>query len=116
MAEPQDAGVGADPGPADTWPAALWIVAGALAFASAPASFVWWKGAAYFLAGAPLMLLVTGTATARLRRTVEAMVGDVFPPDARMTGVVLILLRGLLAAIGAMLVLFAASGTLRLLG
>ena len=103
-------------GPADVWPAVLWIAAGVYAFASMPALFTWWKGAAYFLVGAPVMLLVTGTATARLRRTVVEMVTEVFPQRDRLTDAVLLMLRGLLAAIEAMLVLFAASGTLRLLG
>ena len=103
-------------GPADVWPAVLWIAAGIYAYAGAPALFTWWKGAAYFLGGAPLMLLVTGTATARLRRTVVEMVTEVFPRRDRLTDAVLLMLRGMLAAIEAMLVLFAASGTLRLLG
>lgn len=103
-------------GPADVWPALLWIVAGIYTFAAMPALFTWWKGAAYFLVGSPVMLLVTGTATARLRRTVVEMVSEVFPRQDRLTDVVLLMLRGLMAAVEAMLVLFAASGTLRLLG
>lgn len=102
--------------PVDLWPAVLWIAAGIYAFASMPALFTWWKGAAYFLAGAPVMLLVTGTATARLRRTVVEMVTEVFPRGDDLTAIVLLVLRGLLAVIEAMLVLFAANGTLRLLG
>jgi len=106
----------ADPGPADVWPAILWIAVGIYAFAAAPEAFAWWKGAAYFLIGAPLMLLVTGTATARLRRAVVEMVSEVFPQRDRLTDAVLLMLRGLLAAIEVMLVLFAASGTMQLLG
>ncbi|HYH38092.1 MAG TPA: hypothetical protein VD860_07720 [Azospirillum sp.] len=103
-------------GPVDLWPAVLWIAAGLYAFTSAPALFAWWKGVAYFLVGSPVMLLVTGTATARLRRAVVEMVTDVFPQRDRLTDAVLLMLRGLLAVIEAMLVLFAASGTLQLLG
>lgn len=103
-------------GAVDMWPAVLWIAAGVYAFASAPALFAWWKGAAYFLVGSPVMLLVTGTATARLRHAVVEMVIDVFPRRDRLTDAVLLMLRGLLAAIEAMLVLFAANGTLQLLG
>ena len=103
-------------GPADVWPAILWIAVGIYTFAAMPEAFTWWKGAAYFLVGAPVMLLVTGTATARLRRTVVEMVTEVFPRRDRMTDAVLMMLRGLLAAIEAMLVLFAASGTMQLLG
>ncbi|WP_431854432.1 hypothetical protein [Azospirillum sp.] len=103
-------------GPVDLWPAVLWIAAGIYAFAGAPALFTWWKGVAYFLVGSPVMLLVTGTATARLRRAVVEMVTDVFPQRDRLTDAVLVMLRGLLAVIEAMLVLFAASGTLQLLG
>lgn len=105
-----------EPDGADLWPAILWIAAGIYAYTAFPAQFAWWKGAAYFLVGAPVMLLVTGTATARLRRTVVDMVTDVFPRRDRLTDAVLLMLRGLLAAIEAMLVLFAASGALRLLG
>ncbi|WP_448188580.1 hypothetical protein [Azospirillum sp. sgz301742] len=113
-----DAG-GSDParlGPADVWPAILWIAVGIYAFAAMPEAFTWWKGVAYFLVGSPVMLLVTGTATARLRRTVVEMVTEVFPRRDRMTDAVLLMLRGLLAAIEAMLVLFAAIGTMQLLG
>lgn len=120
MADPQDDPFRGAPtgslGPADVWPAGLWIAVGIYAFAATPALFTWWKGATYFLVGAPLMLLVTGTATARLRRHVVEMVTDVFPRRDRLTDAVLLMLRGMLAAIEAMLVLFASSGTLQLLG
>jgi hypothetical protein len=106
----------ANPEPVDLWPAVLWIAAGVYAFAAAPAVFTWWKGAVYFLAGAPIMLLTTGTATARLRRAVIEMVTEVFPQRDWLTDAVLLVLRGLLTAIEAMLVLFAVSGTMQLLG
>ncbi|HYG87095.1 MAG TPA: hypothetical protein VD978_12625 [Azospirillum sp.] len=105
----------ADGRPADIWPAVLWIAAGIFTFASMPALFTWWKGVAYFLVGAPVMLLVTGTATARLRRTVIEMVTEVFPQRDRLTDFVLMMLRGMLAAIEAMLILVTANGAIRLL-
>ncbi|HEY0833631.1 MAG TPA: hypothetical protein VGE72_06930 [Azospirillum sp.] len=94
----------------DRWPALVWIAAGVWQFAAMPELFALWKGALYFLIGAPVMLLVTGTATARLRAVMLDMVRDVFPTRDRFTRLIAILLRVMLATVEGVLVLTAARG------
>lgn len=98
------------------WPALVWIAAGAYQFALAPASFAVWKGVAYFLLGTPVLLLVAGTAAARLRLAVEQMVADVFPREDWFTGLVCASLRIMLGVVEALMVTFAARGAVGVLG
>jgi hypothetical protein len=100
----------------DLWPALVWIAAGIWQFAAVPALFAWWKGALFFLVGAPVMLLTTGTATARLRAVMLDMVRDVFPANDGFTRLIAALLRIMLAAVEGMLVLTAARGAFMLMG
>jgi len=99
----------------DRWPAMVWIAAGIWQFAAFPMLFAWWKGVLYFLVGAPVMLLVTGTATARLRGVMLDMVRDVFPVKDRFTRLIAVLLRVMLAALEGVLVLTAARGAFMLM-
>ncbi|HYH20881.1 MAG TPA: hypothetical protein VD995_19925 [Azospirillum sp.] len=105
----------ATPESPDLWPALLWIAAGIWQFAAFPMLFAWWKGVLYFLVGAPVMLLVTGTATARLRGVMLDMVRDVFPVKDRFTWLIAVLLRVMLAALEGVLVLTAARGAFMLM-
>lgn len=101
--------------PVALWPAMVWIAAGLYQFALTPASFAFWKGAVYFLAGGPVMLLVAGTAAARLRLAVQQMVTDVFPDEDWFTGLVSASLRIILGTVETLMVLFAARGLVGLL-
>lgn len=102
--------------PMALWPALVWIAAGAYEFALAPVSFAVWKGVFYFLLGAPALLLVAGTAAARLRLGVGQMVADVFPREDWFTGLLSASLRIMLGVVEALMVIFAARGALAVLG
>ncbi len=116
MAGPPDAANGPEADAPDLWPAVMWILLGVGIYATAPDAWAWWKGFAYFLLGAPLMLLVTGTATARLNRTVTAMLKEVLPADDWLRPVMVAVLRAMLIVMEAWLVLYLSHGLARFLG
>jgi len=97
------------------WPAMVWIAAGLYQFTLTPTVFAFWKGAVYFLVGGPVMLLVAGTAAARLRQAVQQMVADVFPNEDWFTGLVSASLRIMLGIVETLMVVFAARGMVGLL-
>ncbi len=100
----------------DLWPAMVWIAVGVGIFTATPALFAWWRGVIYFLIGAPLLLWVTGAATARLHDTIIDMVGALFARHNRLTiTLLLLLLDSMRVILVTKVVLIAANGMIRVL-
>jgi hypothetical protein len=99
--------------PFDLWPAMVWIVGGAVMWASAPAAFTWWKGVVYFPIASPVVGLAGAEVSHHLRAMVAEMVDDVFPQRDPFAEAIARVLWMTLAMVEASLILIAALGLIR---